>query len=78
MFQIEILPRAEADAEEGYQWYRKHDVRVAIDFLMEVDASAQRTCQDPALGPMIDREHRFYRLKRFPYYLVYRIEAPRS
>jgi plasmid stabilization system protein ParE len=74
MYQIEFLPAADSDVDEGYQWYRKCEVRAAIDFLLAVDDAAQRVRQDPTLGPRIDEEHRFYRLKRFPYYLVYRIE----
>jgi plasmid stabilization system protein ParE len=75
MYEIEFLPLAERDADESYQWYRKQDIRAAIDFLMEVDDTAQRVRQNPTLGPRIDHEHRFFRLKRFPFYVVYLIET---
>ena len=74
MFEIEFVPQGERDADESYQWYRKQDIRAAIDFLMEVDDAAQKVRQNPTLGPRIDQEHRFFRLKRFPFYPVYRIE----
>ena len=75
MRDVEILPPAQDDFDEGYVWYRKRDQRAADGFDVSINAAIEKIRSDPTLGIRLDDEHFFYRLKKsYPYYLVYRVE----
>jgi plasmid stabilization system protein ParE len=40
-----------------------------------MDVAFQRIADSPALSPLCDDRHRFYTLRRYPYIVVYRVEA---
>jgi len=56
-------------------YYDDQVVGLGSDFLDEIESGLNRIRRFPLLSPIYDGEYRRYLLKRFPYGLIYRIEA---
>ena len=74
MIDIDLDPEAFREYQEAYDWYAKQDLQAAEDFDAELQAALAKLTQDPTFGLPIDNHHFFYRLKRFPYFVVFRLE----
>lgn len=68
-----ILPAAAADVEDGYRWYRDKRQELGLEFLAAVRSGINRILETPSGYPVLHRNTRRIRLKRFPYSLYYRI-----
>ncbi len=77
MTDLELHPEALRDYEEAYDWYARQSLRAAEGFDGELRETLAKLMLDASLGIEIDAVHRFYRLKRYPYYLVFRIDPDR-
>ncbi len=75
MPQIEFHPGAFLDAREANEWYRKRSRRAANGFQRALASAIKRISADPLLFPLLDDRHRFCILKKYPYYVVFRIIA---
>jgi plasmid stabilization system protein ParE len=68
---LEIHPRAIAEARAARRWYAQRSSSVAAQFVVELDhAIAQITTAPPQWPPYLHGT-RVYRLRRFPYLIVY-------
>jgi plasmid stabilization system protein ParE len=68
-----IRPAAAADIEDGYRWYRNKRQELGLEFLAAVRAGIRRILEMPNTYPVLHRNTRRIRLKRFPYSLYYRV-----
>ena len=68
-----IRPAAAADIEDGYRWYSEKRTQLGVQFLAVVRAGFGRILETPEAYPVLHRETRRLRLKRFPYSLYYRV-----
>jgi plasmid stabilization system protein ParE len=75
MIDIDLHPEAFRDYQEAYDWYAERELQAAEDFDAELQAALAKLIQDPSFGVSIDRDHFFYRLKRFPFYVVFRVRG---
>ena len=75
MNELLLLPRAEQDLEEAIDWYTARSTEAAERFADAVDGALIAIRTSPARFPKWDDRHRFYLLRRFPYYVAYRIQA---
>lgn len=73
---IEIIDEASNEIDEAFEWYLKRSVRAASEFqhllknaLLEIDAK-------PWLGIMLTDDAYWYRLKKYPYLLIYQNRMP--
>ncbi len=67
-----IRPAAAADIEDGYRWYRDKRPELGLEFLAAAKAGIRRVLEAPDTYPILHRNTRRIRLKRFPYSLYYR------
>ena len=74
---LEYLDEALDEAEEAARWYAERSPTVAAGFTDELDVAAAAIEQAPAAWPPYDRGTRRFLLRRFPYFLVYRLEPTR-
>ena len=72
---MRILEPAGADFDDAYGYYFSIDPELADNLAIEFRAALARIDEAPLLWGLLDRRHRFCRLKRFPFRIVYRIES---
>lgn len=74
---LEYLDEALDEAEEAARWYAERSPAAAAGFADELDVAAAVIEQAPEAWPPYDHGTRRFLLRRFPYYLVYRIDPTR-
>ncbi|HWL93639.1 MAG TPA: type II toxin-antitoxin system RelE/ParE family toxin [Phycisphaerae bacterium] len=66
-----VLPPAEQDILEAYQWYESHRDGLGDDFLLTVEAAFSAIEVFPDHAPLTYKNYRRYSLSRFPYFVFY-------
>ena len=74
---LEYLDDALDEAEEAARWYAERSPTAAAGFTDELDVAAAAIERAPESWPQYDHGTRRFLLRRFPYFLVYRIELTR-
>lgn len=69
--ELVLVPEAERDIHEAYDWYEKRRCGLGEEFLSCVDACIQRVCRSPELHAKIYDEYRRAVVRRFPYVVFY-------
>jgi len=76
-WRIELRPQALAELDDAAAWYEEKSVGLGRDFVREISAAISTL----ALAPLVPRlRHRtagvrWISSKRFPYRIIYRVEA---
>jgi plasmid stabilization system protein ParE len=70
---IEFHQLARSELREAVLWYRERSPAVAERFVDQVNHAVERIEHDPESHPVIGRNHRYVRVSRFPYLLVFRM-----
>jgi len=74
---LEYLDEAIEEAEAAAQWYADRSGSAATGFADEIDAAIAAIEQNPEAWPAYDHGTRHYLLRRYPFSMVYRVEATR-
>src|SRR5260370_30990588 len=69
---LDFDPRAIVDAREALRWYAKRSISAANRLVLELDRAFERIVEAPEQWPPHSHGTRFFRLRRFPFYVVYR------
>jgi len=73
-----LLPPAATDLRSGATFYRDNEsAALARDFLREVDSTLERLLTFPDLGRPAAKGTRRALVRRFPYAVIYLVEADR-
>jgi plasmid stabilization system protein ParE len=72
---LEYLEQALEETEAAARWYAERSPRAAVAFSDEIDAAEAAIAQLPEAYPRFDHGTRRYLLRRFPFSVVYRVEA---
>lgn len=72
---IRFLRLAENDISAAIDWYLNRSPAAAERFADDVDAAIEKISVGPERFPAWDDQHQFLLLRRFPYYVAYRIET---
>lgn len=72
---IRIQSAARADAARAADWYASCRSRLALEFLLELDAALDRAALAPAAYPLTTSGARRVLVRRFPY-AVYFLAGP--
>ena len=75
--ELEYLEEALDEAEAAARWYAERSVTAAAAFSSEIDAAEAAILRLPEAWPPFDHGTRRYLLQRFPFSVVYRVEARR-
>lgn len=70
---VQFLPAARLELIESRDWYEQRSPGLGDAFVQEVDRQVQRIAENAAGFPLVLRDVRRARLRRFPYSLFYRI-----
>ncbi|EIC30910.1 MULTISPECIES: type II toxin-antitoxin system RelE/ParE family toxin [Methylomicrobium] len=74
---VEFLEAAEAELDEAFQWYETQQPNLGVQFLTEFDAAIRRIVAFPKSYALLGNEIRRCLVKRFPYGILYGIDADR-
>lgn len=73
MASVRILSSAERDIADALNWYLEKSVVAADRLEHEIDEAVSKIRSEPQRFPLMDSVHHYVLLKRFPYYLAYRL-----
>ena len=68
---VQILPEAEADITEAYQWYENKAKGLGLEFVRAVDARLELIRRNPLAFAPIHKDVRRVLLRKFPYGIYY-------
>jgi plasmid stabilization system protein ParE len=72
-FAVEVHPLAAEEAEAAELWYRERNETAATRFRRELDRAVGLIAARPEAGPPYVGNTRRFLLRRFPFFLVYRV-----
>jgi plasmid stabilization system protein ParE len=72
---VSFLPAADADYQDARAWYATRSRQAAAGFEAAVAVAVKEIADNPELYNLLDDRHRRCMLRRFPYSLIYRVEA---
>jgi len=75
--ELEYLAEALQEVEAAAGWYAERSATAATAFSEEIDAAESAIVRLPEAWPPFDHGTRRYLLRRFPFSVVYRVEARR-
>ncbi|MEQ1574373.1 MAG: type II toxin-antitoxin system RelE/ParE family toxin [Vicinamibacterales bacterium] len=75
--ELEYLDEAIEDAEAAARWYAARSSAAANGFADEIDRAIAAIEQNPEAWPPYEQDTRRYLLRRYPFSVVYRLEATR-
>ena len=64
---------AQSDLDEIFSWYEKQKSGLGKSFISDFDKTIKNIVFNPFYPSIIEDDARIASLKRFPYYIVYRI-----
>ena len=71
---VRVLAAAETDLDEAFSYYEKRRPGLRDDLLYEFRRGIEKMLQFPGAWQRLDSTYRQYRLHRFPYGIVYRVD----
>ncbi|MBI5215140.1 MAG: type II toxin-antitoxin system RelE/ParE family toxin [Ignavibacteriae bacterium] len=72
---LRFHPDAETEFQEAARWYGQQRNGLDTEFMLCIDEALQRIKRDPHLYPRCHREARKTVIRRFPFIIIYQIEA---
>jgi plasmid stabilization system protein ParE len=77
MSDLDFLTVARTEYAAAADWYAQQSVRAADRFATEVELAIEAIQRNPMRYARWDERYRYYLLRKFPYYVAYRIESDR-
>jgi plasmid stabilization system protein ParE len=74
MMGFRFLDDAILELEDAAGYYEQKSKRLSLELRDEVERALGYLCEFPHAAKRLDKIHRSYKLHRFPYLLIYRIE----
>ena len=74
---VEYHPEARAELIRGRDYYERCEEGLGYDFSVEVLSAVQKIVDYPEAWPAVEGDVRRYLMNRFPYGILYSIEADR-
>ncbi|QWF70798.1 type II toxin-antitoxin system RelE/ParE family toxin [Methylomonas paludis] len=72
---IEFIDEAQSELHEAFCWYEAQQKQLGVQFLNEFDAAIRRLAAFPESYPLIGNNIRRCLINRFPYGILYGIDA---
>lgn len=72
---IEFLKAAQTELDQAFEWYETQQKDLGVQFLNELDAAIRRIISYPESYALIEKNVRRCLVKRFPYGILYGIDA---
>src|SRR3954469_9338139 len=72
-FAVDVHPPAADEAEAAERWHRERNETAATRFRRELDRAVGVIAERPEAGPPYVANTRRFLLRRFPFFVVYRV-----
>ncbi|MCF7965084.1 MAG: type II toxin-antitoxin system RelE/ParE family toxin [Methylobacter tundripaludum] len=72
---MEFLESAQTELDQAFEWYEAQQKDLGVQFLNEFDAAIRRIATYPESYILIEKNVRRCLVKRFPYGILYGIDA---
>jgi toxin ParE1/3/4 len=76
-FAVEVHPLAADEAEAAERWYRERNETAAARFRRELERAVEFIAERPDAAPPYVGNTRRFLLRRFPFFVVYRVFSQR-
>lgn len=76
-FAVEVHPLAAEEAEAAERWYRERNEAASGRFRRELDRAVDLIAERPEAGSLYIGNSRRVLLRRFPFFVVYRVLSER-
>jgi len=76
-FSVDVHPLAADEAEAAERWYRERNETAAMRFRRELDRAVALIAERPEAAPPYVGNTRRFLLRRFPFFVVYRVFSQR-
>ncbi len=73
LFAVDVHPLAAEEAGAAEQWYRERNDTAAARFRRELDRAVELIAERPEAAPLYIGNTRRFLLRRFPFFVVYRV-----
>lgn len=73
MLPVIFTPAAQAEIFEARDWYSSRAPEMAVSLAAEIEAVVERIAAAPQLFPVVFKDMRRARCRRFPYALFFRV-----
>ena len=75
LFDVLILPDAEAEIEAAFLWYQERNPEAAAAFRLEAFDGVEGLAEDPAKWKMDEHGTQRCLLRHFPYAVIYEVDG---
>jgi len=72
---VEVHPAARVEIDEAEEWYWQREPRASAGFLREIERALELIAETPDVWPSYEAGTRIYRLRTFPYDVIYRFSG---
>lgn len=72
---VRFLSPAAQELDDGFQWYQEQMIGLGYEFLAEIDEAVHRIIAWPQAHPLLKHALRRCLIRRFPYGLIYGLDA---
>jgi plasmid stabilization system protein ParE len=76
-FAVDVHPLAADEAEAAERWYHERNETAATRFRLELDRAVALIAERPEAAPPYAVNTRRFLLRRFPFFVVYRVFSQR-
>ena len=70
-----VHPDADTEIVDAVNWYKSRSLTAADGLAVAFERTVEMIRQYPELYPLYDDTHRFARLKKYPYSIVYKTDG---
>ena len=74
---VHLLPEAERELEDAFRWYERQRSGLGLEFLLAFEAAVENLRRLPEGHELVALRTRKALLRRFPYLVLYAVEAER-
>jgi toxin ParE1/3/4 len=76
-YKVVFRRAAQREFDDATLWYEERRRGLGAEFVAEVDRAIESIAQNPSRFPVIHRDLRCIRVRRFPYSVFFRVEPAR-
>ena len=75
MHEVVFHPDVISEVKISYEWYQSQAEGLGDDFLHELGLAWQTITEFPETWPKFQKDHRRFLLRKFPFFILYRLQA---
>ncbi|MBV4359826.1 type II toxin-antitoxin system RelE/ParE family toxin [Pinibacter aurantiacus] len=74
-YALELQEEAVIDMRDAFEWYEQQKTGLGFELIDEIESGFEQICNSPFHYSSINEHFRKLKIKRFPYLVIYEVEA---